>query len=44
MKDKLEFGDKSDRTFSNYFHINRNYYGENVEINKPSEEKNHRFY
>ena len=40
VKDTLEIGGKSDRTFINYkSHINRflNYYDENVEINKLSE-------
>ena len=42
VKYTLELGGKSDRTFINYkSHINRflNYYDENVEINKLSEEK-----
>ena len=41
VEDTLKLGGKSERTFSNYkSHINRflNYYNENVEINKLSEE------
>ena len=42
VKFTLELGGKSDKTFTNYkSHINRflNYYGEDVEINKLSEDK-----